>query len=124
MFAKFLGKLFCRTLPSSHFSRDVVFFLVTDQGGLQPEINLSDGAMGTEEKQIHKPVQSCVVIEIRWKRHCQIVATHVPAYAYKVKEKGELKDFLKWGIFSFYVMVNGELFTYLINNKWVILIYS
>ena len=27
---------------------------------------------------IHKPVQCCVVKQIRWKLHCQVVATHVP----------------------------------------------
>ena len=27
---------------------------------------------------IRKPIQSCVVMEIRWELHCQVVATHVP----------------------------------------------
>ena len=44
-FEKFLGKLFCRTPPSNHFSHDVVFFLFADQWGLQPKINLFGGAI-------------------------------------------------------------------------------
>ena len=38
-FEKFLGKLFCRTPRSNHFSHDVVFFVFADQSGLQPKIN-------------------------------------------------------------------------------------
>ena len=55
---------------------------------------------------IHKPIQSGVVMEIRWKLHCQVVATHVPTLALEVKEKKELKNLLKLGKFSFYVMVD------------------
>ena len=44
-FENFLGKLFCRTLPSNHFSHDVVFFLFADQWGSQPKVNLFGGAM-------------------------------------------------------------------------------
>ena len=29
------------------------------------------------EEGIHKPVQFGVVMEIRWKLHCQVVATHI-----------------------------------------------
>ena len=39
-----------------------------------------------------------------------------------MKEKEELKNFLKWGKFSFYVMVDHEIFTYLKNKKYLILI--
>ena len=42
---KFLGKLFCRTPPSNHFSHDLVFFLFADRRGLQPKISLFGGAM-------------------------------------------------------------------------------
>ena len=45
-------------------------------------------------------------MEIRWKLHCQVVATHVPTLALEVKEKKELKNLLKLGKFSFYVMVD------------------
>ena len=38
----------------------------------------SNGKLG---EGIHKLVPSCVVMEIRWKLHCQVVATHVPTYA-------------------------------------------
>ena len=31
-------------------------------------------------------------MEIRWKRHCQVVVTHVPTQALEVEEKEELKD--------------------------------
>ena len=50
-------------------------------------------------------------MEIRWKLHCQVVATHVPTWALEVKEKEELKNLLKWVKFSFYVMVDREIFT-------------
>ena len=33
-FVKFLGKLFCRKIPSNHVSYDVIFFLFADQWGL------------------------------------------------------------------------------------------
>ena len=55
---------------------------------------------------MHSPFQSCVVMEIRWKLHCQVVATHVPTLALEVKEKKELKNLLKLGKFSFYLMVD------------------
>ena len=35
----------------------------------------------------------------------------------KVEEKEELKNLLMWGKFSFHVMVDREIFTYLKNNK-------
>ena len=53
----------------------------------------------------------------RWKLHCQVVATHVPTEVLEVKEKEELKNLLKWGKFSFYVMVDCDVFTYLKNKK-------
>ena len=37
--------------------------------------------------------------------------------ALKVKEKEELKNLLNWGKFSFYVIVDQEIFTYLKNKK-------
>ena len=39
-------------------------------------INLQ--AYGKLGEGIHKPVQSGVVLEIMWKRHCQVVAKHLP----------------------------------------------
>ena len=73
------------------------------------------------EEGIHKPVQSSVVMEVRWKLHCQVVATHLLTQALEVKEKEELKILSKWGKFSFYVMVDYlhliEIFTYLKNKK-------
>ena len=35
----------------------------------------------------------------------------------EVEEKEELKNLLKWGKFSFYVMVDCKIFTYLKNKK-------
>ena len=62
-------------------------------------------------------VQCCVVMEIRWKLHCQVVATHVPALPLEVGEKEELKTLLKCRKFSFYLMVDGEVSTYLKKKK-------
>ena len=66
---------------------------------------------------IYKFVQCCVVMEIRWKCHCQVVATHVPTLPLEVEEKEELKNLLKCGEFSFYVIVDLEIFAYLKNKK-------
>ena len=54
------------------------------------------------------------------KIHCQVVATHVPTLLLEV-EKEELKNWLKCGKFSFYVIVDREIFTYLKNKKQLIL---
>ena len=60
-------------------------------------------------------------MEIRWKFHCQVMATHILTWALEVKETEELKNLSKWGKFSFYVMVDYlqmiEIFTYLKNKK-------
>ena len=54
-------------------------------------------------------------MEIRWKRRCQVMATHVRTL--EGEEKKELKNLLKWGKFSFYVIVDHEIFIYLKNKK-------
>ena len=41
-----------------------------------------------------------------------------------MKEKEELKNLSKWGKFSFYVMVDSEIFTYLKNKKYLIIIVN
>ena len=56
-------------------------------------------------------------MEIRWKLHCQVVATHVPILPLEVEEKEELKNLLMWGKFSVHVMVVRELFRYVKNKK-------
>ena len=84
-----------------------------DQWGLQPP-QWNNGKLG---EGIYKSVQCCVVMEIRWKLHCQVVATHLPTLPLEVEEKEELKNLLKCGKFSFYVMVDSEVFTYLKNKK-------
>ena len=63
-------------------------------------------------------------MEITWNRHCQVVATHVPTQALEVEGKEELKNLLKWGKFSFYVMVVGEIFTYPENKRLITIIIS
>ena len=76
-------------------------------------------------ERINKPIQSCVVMEIRWKIHCQVMATHISTYGStndipvsgEVEEKEERKNLLKGGKFSFYVIVDHEDFTYLKNKK-------
>ena len=39
-----------------------------------------------------------------------------------MEENEELKNFLKWGKFSIYVMVDREIFVYLKNKKQLVLI--
>ena len=56
-------------------------------------------------------------MEIRWKLYYQVLATHVPTLPLEVEEKKELKNLLKCPKFSFYVMINREIFTYLKNKK-------
>ena len=41
-----------------------------------------------------------------------------------MKEKEELKNLSKGGKFSFYVMVDSEIFTYLKNKKYLIIIVN
>ena len=55
-------------------------------------------------------------MEIRWTLHCQVVATHVPTLQLEEEEE-ELKNLLKCGKFSFYVMADSEVFIYLKNKK-------
>ena len=60
-------------------------------------------------------------MEISWKLHCQVVATHILTQALEVKEKKELQNLSKWGKLSFYVMADYlhmiEIFTKLKNKK-------
>ena len=60
-------------------------------------------------------------MEIRWKLHCQVVVTHVLTLPLEVEENEELKNLLKCGKFSFYVIADREIFTYLKNKKQLIL---
>ena len=48
----------------------------------------SNGKLG---EGIHKPVQCCIVMKIRWKLHCQVMVTHVAIQALEVEEKEKLK---------------------------------
>ena len=60
-------------------------------------------------------------MQTRWKLNCQVLATHVPTLPLEEDEKEELKNLLKCGKFSFYVIVDSEVFTYLKNKKWLVL---
>ena len=60
-------------------------------------------------------------MEISWKLHCQVVVTYVPTLPLEIEEKEELKNLLKGGKFSFYGMIDDEVFTYLKNKKLLIL---
>ena len=66
---------------------------------------------------IYKYVECCVFMEIRWKLLCQVVATHVPTLPLEIEEKEELKNLLKCGKFSSYIIVDSVVFTYLKNKK-------
>ena len=72
------------------------------------------GILGEE---IYKFLQCCVAMKIRWKFHCQVVATNVLTLPLEVEEKEELKHMLKCGELSFYVMVDSEVLTYLEKMK-------
>ena len=63
-------------------------------------------------------------MEIRWKLHCQVLATYVPTKTLKIEEKEELKSLLKKDKFFFYVLVDHEIFTYPKNKKQLILIFN
>ena len=88
---------FCRTPPINHFLYGV-FLIFADYWGFQPKIDLFGGA----NKGIHKPVESCVVVEIGWKIHeltscgCTSAELGIPV-AEEVEERKELKNLLKWG---------------------------
>ena len=57
-------------------------------------------------------------MEITWKLHCQVVVIHVPTLPLEEEEeKEELKNLLKCGKFSSYVMVDGKVFGYMKNKK-------
>ena len=60
-------------------------------------------------------------METRRKLNFQVVATHVPTLPLEVDKKEEVKNLLKCGKVSFYVIVDSEVFTYLKNKKWLVL---
>ena len=75
----FLESFFSEHLPATtSYMMLFFFFLSADQQGLQSKTNLLVWCNGKFGERIHKPVQFCVVMGIRWKPHCQVVATHVP----------------------------------------------
>ena len=79
------------------------------------------------------------LVDIQWKKKgysiCQIVqnndlpisqvlATHLPTSTLEVEEKEELENLWKWGEFSFYVMVDYEIFNVLKKKKKLISVVS
>ena len=117
-FVKLSGKLFCWTHLSNHLWHHVVF-----HWGLQTKINLFGGAIRNSQphpilcsygNQAEKSLSSCG-------HTCTDLDIPI---AGKVEEKEELKSLLKWGKFSFYVMVDCKIVTYLKNKKQLILIVN
>ena len=72
---------------------------------------MEQGKLGERTR---KPVQSGVVMKIRWKLHCEVVTIQVATgrTCTSMKEKEELIKLVKVGKFSFYVMLD-----YLKNKK-------
>ena len=119
-FAKFLGKLFCRTPPSNHVLHDIVFFLFADQWGLQPKISSFGGAMVNRVKEFTSPVSPVSYgnqVETSLSS-CRHTCTHLGILiAGEVEKMEKLKNLLICGKFSFHVMVDRKLFTYVKNKK-------
>ena len=99
------------------------FFFFADHWGLQTKINLFGGAIRNSQphpilcsygNQAEKSLSSCG-------HTCTDLDIPI---AGKVEEKEELKSLLKWGKFSFYVMVDCKIVTYLKNKKQLILIVN
>ena len=90
------------------------FFLFGDQWGLQAKINLFRWSNGKLGEGIHKPVQSCVVTESSFGNTCIQLGIQI---AEDVEQKEEPKNLLMKGKFSFHVMADREICTYVKNNK-------
>ena len=91
LFSNFtMAPLGYHTPPSNHFSRNVVFSFCRSVRLAQNWFILWSNSKPGEG--IHKLVQFSVVMEIRRKFHCQVVATHVLTQELKVKEKQELSN--------------------------------
>ena len=54
----------------------------------------------------------------------QVLATHLPTSTLEVEEKEELENLWKWGEFSFYVMVDYEIFNVWKKKKKLISVVS
>ena len=107
---------FFATPSSNHFLQDAFFSFFVDQWGLQPPKSIC-WSNGKLLEGIHKSLQCCAVTEIRWKLNRQVVTTHVPTSPLEAEEKKELKNLLKWAKFSFYVMIDTAIFTYVKRNS-------
>ena len=126
-FEKFLGKLFCRTPPSNHFSHDVLFFLCADQWGLQPKTSLFGGAMLNQGKEFASPFNPVYL----WKSGGNFIVK-LPPHMYPLRhskswrscKKEKLKYLLMCGKFSFHVVVDHELFKNVKNKKQQTLIVN
>ena len=61
---------------------------------------------------------------VNQKKEIRSLFNPVSTEALEVEEKEELKNLLKWGKFSFYVIIDCEIFTDLKNKKQLILIVN
>ena len=78
-FCEIFRKAFCRTLPRNHFSHVLYFFFFFCKSvRFAPKNQLIWWSNDKLGKGIHKPIQFCVIMEIRWKFHCQVVVAQVP----------------------------------------------
>ena len=119
-FEKFLEKLFWRTPPSNHFSHDVVFFPFADQWGLQAKISSFGVAMVNQGKQFTNPFNPVQL----WESGGNFIVTLSPhmyplrhSHSWRSWKKGKTEKFVHVWKFSFHVMVDRELFTYVKNKK-------
>ena len=86
-FEKFLGKVFLQNTSLATTSDIMLFFSflqIIEVCSLKSFFWWTNGRLGGGN---HKLVHSSVVMEIRWKLHCQLVATHIPTKAFQQLEK-------------------------------------
>ena len=106
-FEKFIGKLFCRTSPSNHFSRDAVFFSV---------LQISEVS---SLKSIHLVEQW--YIRRRNSQACSFLCSYGNQVETSLSSCRHTCTHLSieklCGKFSFHVTVDRELFTYMKNKK-------
>ena len=114
-FEKLLGKLFYRTPPSNHFSHDAVFsFLQISEVCSLKSIHLMEQwkirGRNSQARSILCSYGNQVETSLS---SCHHTCTHLGILiAGEVEKKEKLKYLIMCGKFSFHVMVDRELFTY------------
>ena len=120
-FEKFLGKFFSRTPPSDHFSHDVFFFFffqisavcslksiyLVEQWQIRTRNSQACSILCSYGNQVETSLSSCG----HTYTHLGILIVG------EVEEKEDLKNLSIWGKFSFHVMVDREIFTYVKTEK-------